>query len=107
VGRAIDMGELGRLLPLVAERAERSYSRHLRLSLRIARSHGVVTTFFQHHGQWRKLGALAVSGEVWLEMTLGTNADLWQHVDVSAALDNFVVKAPDADCPAGSDPRGS
>jgi hypothetical protein len=75
-------------------------------SLRIARSHGVVMTFFMHDGQWRKLGSLAVSGEVWLGMTLGTNADLWQRVDVSAAPDNFVLTAPDADCPAGSDPRG-
>jgi hypothetical protein len=76
-------------------------------TLRLARSNGVVTTFFQHSGQWRKLGSQAVSGEIWLGLTLGTNADLWQHVDVSAAFDNFVVTAPDADCPAGSDPRGS
>jgi len=75
-------------------------------SLRIARSHGVVTSFFLHDGRWRRLGSDALSGELSILLGLGSNGDLWQHVDVSAALDNFVVTAPDADCPAGSDPRG-
>jgi hypothetical protein len=36
---------------------------------------------------------------------LSSNANEWQQMSVSAHFDNFLVTAPDATCPAGSDPR--
>jgi hypothetical protein len=75
-------------------------------SLRLQRTKGVLSMFFLHDGAWRRLASAALSGQVWVGMTLGTNGDLWQHVAVSAAVDNFVVTAPDAVCPPGTDPRG-
>jgi DNA-binding SARP family transcriptional activator len=74
-------------------------------SLRITRSKGIVKTYFLHHGQWRELGAQRISGGIWIGMMLSSNANEWQQMSVSAGLDNFVVTAPDATCPAGSDPR--
>jgi DNA-binding SARP family transcriptional activator len=74
-------------------------------SLRITRSNGLVRTYFLHHGQWRELGTERISGEIWIGMTLSSNSDEWQRMSVSPGFDNFVVTAPDADCPAGSDPR--
>jgi hypothetical protein len=38
-------------------------------------------------------------------MTLNSFANDWQQMNVSAAFDNFQLTAPDADCPAGSEPR--
>ncbi len=74
-------------------------------SLRITRSKGIVKTYFLHHGQWRELGAKRISGGIWIGMMLSSNAKEWQQMSVSAGFDNFVVTAPDATCPAGSDPR--
>jgi DNA-binding SARP family transcriptional activator len=74
-------------------------------SLRITRSNGVVRTFFLHHGQWRELGTRRIFGEIWIGMMLSSNANEWQQMSVSAHFDNFLVTAPDATCPAGSDPR--
>jgi hypothetical protein len=75
-------------------------------TFRIARSHGIVRTYILHNGQWRTLGAQTITGEIWIGMTLGAHSIDWQQSDVSAAFDNFVLTAPNADCPNGSDPRG-
>jgi len=74
-------------------------------SLRIARSKGVVRTYLWHHGQWKELSSQTIAGQVWVGMTLSSNADAWQRMSVSASFDHFAIKAPDATCPAGSDPR--
>jgi DNA-binding SARP family transcriptional activator len=74
-------------------------------SLRMARSNGVLRTYLWHHGQWKELSAQAISGQIWVGMTLGSNADSWQQTSVSASFDHFVITASDATCPAGSDPR--
>jgi DNA-binding SARP family transcriptional activator len=74
-------------------------------SLRIARSNGVVRTYLWHHDQWKALGRQAISGDIWIGMTLSAFANDWQQMNVSAAFDKFVLTAPDAVCPAGSDPR--
>jgi DNA-binding SARP family transcriptional activator len=76
-------------------------------SLRITRAKGIVKTFFRHHGQWRELDAQAISGEIWVGMMLGSNSDEWKQMAVSAGVDNFLLTAPDANCPAGCDPRTS
>jgi hypothetical protein len=74
-------------------------------ALRIARSKGVVRTFFRYRGRWKELGEKAISGEIWVGLTLGAFATDWQQKDVSASFDSFAVTAPNATCPAGSDPR--
>jgi len=74
-------------------------------SLRMTRSHGIVRVFFLHHDQWKELGRIPISGQIWVGVSIGTFQKDWQQEDVSAAVDNFVLKAPDTDCPAGSDPR--
>jgi hypothetical protein len=74
-------------------------------SLRIARSKGVIRTYLWHHGQWKELSLQTIAGQVWVGMTLSSNADAWQRMSVSASFDHFAIKAPDATCPAGSDPR--
>jgi DNA-binding SARP family transcriptional activator len=74
-------------------------------SLRIARSKGIVRTYLWHHGQWKKLSAQTISGQIWVGMSLGTFADRWQDMNVKATFDNFLVTASDASCPPGSDPR--
>ena len=74
-------------------------------SFRIARSNGIVRTYFWHRDQWHELGKLSISGEIWVGVSIWTFANLWQQQPVSAAFDNFVITAPDANCPTGSDPR--
>jgi hypothetical protein len=71
----------------------------------MTRSNGVVRVFFWHHDQWKELGEKPIAGEIWIGVSIGTNANDWQRQDVTAAFDNFVLTAPDAHCPAGSDPR--
>ena len=72
--------------------------------LRLTRSRGIVRVFFQHQGKWTELGQTPVSGEIWIGISLVAPQQDWQQQDVSAAVDNFVLKAPNADCPAGSNP---
>jgi hypothetical protein len=72
--------------------------------LRMSRSDGWVRNYIWHHGGWKELGKAPLPGEVWLGLSIGTSADAWQQHDVSAAFDNFVLKAAHADCPAGSNP---
>ena len=74
-------------------------------SLRIARSNGVVRTYILHDGKWRSLDARRIDGELWVGMTLMSFSTDWQQSEVDVAFDNFSLTAPDADCPAGSDPR--
>jgi DNA-binding SARP family transcriptional activator len=74
-------------------------------SLRIARSKGIVRTYLWHHDQWKELSAQTISGEIWVGMTLSSSANYWQQMNVSASFDNFLLTAPNANCPAGSDPR--
>ncbi len=74
-------------------------------SLRMTRSKGVVRVFLRHHRQWKELGAKTIRGEIWVGLSLSSNANDWQQTGVSASFDNFRLTAPDADCPAGSDPR--
>jgi DNA-binding SARP family transcriptional activator len=73
-------------------------------SLRMTRSKGIIRVFFMHQGRWTKLGQIAISGEIWVGVNLGTDQSDWQQQGVSAAFDNFVLKAPRPDCPAGSYP---
>jgi DNA-binding SARP family transcriptional activator len=73
-------------------------------SLRMTRSNGIIRVFYMHHGQWTKLGRIAISGEIWVGVGIGTDQSDWQQQAVSAAFDNFVLRAPRADCPAGSNP---
>jgi hypothetical protein len=74
-------------------------------SLRIARSNGVVRTYLWHHDQWKELGAYTIPGQIWVGVTLSSNANDWQQTSVAAGFDNFLLTAPAANCPAGSDPR--
>jgi DNA-binding SARP family transcriptional activator len=74
-------------------------------SLRITRSNSTARTYFWHHGQWQKLGAQRIAGEIWVGLSLGTFAERWRRMSVTATFDNFVLTAPDAVCPPGSDPR--
>ena len=73
-------------------------------SLRMNRSNGIIRVFYMHHGSWTQLGRIPISGEIWVGVSIGTFQNDWQQQDVSAAFDNFVLKAPKADCPAGSQP---
>jgi hypothetical protein len=74
-------------------------------SLRIARSNGIVRTYLWHRDQWKELGAQDISGGLWVGVTLSSDARDCQQKSVEAGFDNFSLTAPDANCPAGSDPR--
>ena len=74
-------------------------------SLRIARTAHVVKTYVWHNGRWKNLSSQVLSGAIWLGLTLSSNADSWQNMNVSAAFQHFLATAPDATCPPGSDPR--
>jgi DNA-binding SARP family transcriptional activator len=74
-------------------------------SLRIARTGNVVKAYVWHHGQWKKLNSQVLPGEIWVGLTLSSNAGSWQNTSVLAAFQHFSVAAPDATCPPGSDPR--
>ena len=74
-------------------------------SLRMSRTGGVLRVYFWHHEQWKEIGRIAISGEIWVGLSIGTFANTWQQQNVSAAFRNFVLTASNADCPAGSDPR--
>jgi hypothetical protein len=73
-------------------------------SLRLTRSNGIVRAFFRHDSQWIKLGQKTFSGEISIGVDISAIQQDWQQEDVSAAVDNFVLKAPSGDCPPGGNP---
>jgi DNA-binding SARP family transcriptional activator len=68
-------------------------------TLRIARVNGMETTYYRANGAWVKLRAARNPGETQLGLQLFAVARDWQHMDVSVALDNFMVTARDVACP--------
>jgi hypothetical protein len=74
-------------------------------SLRIARSHGIISAFFLLDGRWMRIGRKLFRGG--LSISVGMNAiqSDWQGQDVSAGVNNFTLRAPEADCPAASGPQ--
>jgi hypothetical protein len=72
--------------------------------LRMTRSQGWVRNYIWHRGGWKELGKAPLPGEVWVGLSIGTSADVWQQHPVTAAFDNFVLKSSDAICPTGSYP---
>jgi DNA-binding SARP family transcriptional activator len=73
-------------------------------SLRLTRSNGIVRSFFQRHGRWIQIGQKPISGNISVGVGIQAGQKDWQLQAVSAAVDNFVAKAPKANCPAGSTP---
>jgi hypothetical protein len=73
--------------------------------LRMTRSQGWVRNYIWHRGGWKELGKAPLPGEVWVGLSIGTSAGVWQQHAVTAAFDNFVLKASDAICPTGSYPQ--
>lgn len=71
---------------------------------RMTRKNGILRTYIWHHDQWKTLSKLPIRGGLSVGVSLWTFANVWRGQPVSAAFDNFVVKAPRADCPAGSTP---
>jgi DNA-binding SARP family transcriptional activator len=74
--------------------------------LRIRRVSGTVTHFVWHRGGWRPVATGRDLGAAVLAIQAQANGDEFSRMPVRVAFDNFVVTAPDADCPVGSDPRG-
>jgi len=70
--------------------------------LRLTRSHGIIRAQFSHGGQWQEMGHKRFGGEIRIDLNVGAFEQDWQGQDISAAVDNFTLTAPDARCPAGS-----
>lgn len=73
--------------------------------LRITREGATVTTYFWHDGRWARLARGRSRGSAVLALQVQADGDEFGRVPVRVAFDDFAVKAPDADCPRGSDPR--
>ena len=73
--------------------------------LRLRRVGGMITTYFWYGGGWRTVVSNRSTGRATLGLQLQADGDEFSHTDVRVAFDNFVVRATDADCPPGSDPR--
>jgi DNA-binding SARP family transcriptional activator len=73
-------------------------------SLRLSRSHGIVRSEFLHNNRWTVIDRIASSVPIDLEVSVFSGPNSWQQQDISAAVENFVVTAPRADCPPGSNP---
>ncbi len=73
--------------------------------LRMRRVDGVITTYFWHDGGWRLLVSGRSTGTATLGVQAQASGDEFARMQVRVAFDNFVVTAPLADCPPGSDPR--
>jgi DNA-binding SARP family transcriptional activator len=73
--------------------------------LRLRREGATMTTYFWHDGAWVRLARGTSRGSAVLALQAQANGDEFARVPVRVAFDNFVVEAPDADCPPGSDPR--
>jgi DNA-binding SARP family transcriptional activator len=73
-------------------------------TLRLTRSRGILHAYFSRGNKWIQSGEKPFRGEVRLDLNVGAFKKDWQQQNVSAAVDNFVVKTPKADCPAGSNP---
>jgi hypothetical protein len=68
-------------------------------TLRVARRSGVMTSYAQSGGKWIVLKSGKVLGQVSIGMQLFATSNDWAHEDVSAAFDNFTLKAQNPSCP--------
>jgi DNA-binding SARP family transcriptional activator len=68
-------------------------------SLRIARRNGVMTSYAQSGGKWVALASGKAAGQVSIGLQLFAPSNSWAHDDVSAAFDNFALKAQNPSCP--------
>ena len=68
-------------------------------ALRLTRRNGVMTSYVQSGGKWVPLGSGKVPGQVMLGLQLFATSNDWAHGDVSAAFDNFTLKAQNPSCP--------
>jgi DNA-binding SARP family transcriptional activator len=75
-------------------------------TLRLARSNGELKMYFRHAGRWQQVGRTFLRGDVRLQLDLEAHASSWQQTPVSASFANFVVTAPNDDCPPGDNPGG-
>jgi DNA-binding SARP family transcriptional activator len=72
--------------------------------LRVTRANGIIRVFFRHNNKWIKLGQKPYLGSLVIGIGLDAIQQDWQQQAVSAAFDNFVLKTPKAECPAGRSP---
>ena len=68
-------------------------------ALRLTRRNGVMTSYVQSGGKWVALASGKVPGQVMLGLQLFATSTDWAHNDVSAAFDNFTLKAQNPSCP--------
>ena len=68
-------------------------------TLRIARTSGLVKSYFLDRGAWVQLNAARVAGQVMLGLQLFAPAADWQQKETRVAFDNFRVSAPAMSCP--------
>ena len=73
--------------------------------LRLRRAGATITTYFWYGGGWRRFVSGRSTGAATLGLQLQADGDEFSHTEIRVAFDNFVVKATEADCPPGSDPR--
>ena len=73
--------------------------------LRLKRVGARITTYFWYGGGWRRIVSGTSTGAATLGLQLQADGDEFSHTEVRVAFDNFAVKATEADCPPGSDPR--
>ena len=73
--------------------------------LRLRRVGARITTYFWHRGGWQSIVSGRSTGKATLGLQLQADGDQFSHTEVRVAFDNFSVKATEADCPPGSDPR--
>lgn len=77
----------------------------MRGKLRLRRVGARITTYFWYGGGWRRIVSGTSTGPATLGLQVQADGDEFSHTEVRVAFDNFVVKATEADCPPGSDPR--
>jgi hypothetical protein len=58
-----------------------------------------MTSYAQSGGKWIVLESGKVRGQVSLGLSLFAAGNDWAHEDVSAAFDNFTLKAQNPSCP--------
>ncbi|HEU5280229.1 MAG TPA: BTAD domain-containing putative transcriptional regulator [Gaiellaceae bacterium] len=67
-------------------------------ALRVARTKGVITTYYRAKGRWIELDTSRSSVAVFIGLQIFASSESFAGKEVRVAFDNFVVEATDASC---------
>ena len=83
----------------IAPRYSRVGTAETKGRLRISRVSGVVTTYYWNEGRWAQIDRAASDGRAVIGIQATASDWSFANADVKVGFDNFVVDAPEADCP--------